>query len=208
MRSTTDTSAPWWQTYLMRQHIRQGGLGEGEFRRTKKSRDIVQRKWESREKSISRHRYKSVRRSVRRRGKSIDLSSKSMGYQNVRWWVLPLSGRRRFEAVQTGLTWPRTTVRDWLTGCARLPFLPRARGERVRVLVTGGCGMRWEGLRGPRRPIGGQDFGGNARWLSCLIRLLLSIEYLTPINEKLIFFFFAYLYIHHLICLPMVCICI
>jgi len=26
-RSTTDTTTPWWQTYLMRQHIRQGGLG-------------------------------------------------------------------------------------------------------------------------------------------------------------------------------------
>jgi len=59
-------------TYSTRRPWRQG-----EFRQTKKSRDIVQRKWESRKKSISRHRYKSPRRSVRRRGKSISSSSKS-----------------------------------------------------------------------------------------------------------------------------------
>ena len=49
------------------------------FDKQSMSRDIVQDKCESREKSISRHRYKSTSRSVRRRGKIIDSSSKSMG---------------------------------------------------------------------------------------------------------------------------------
>ena len=58
----------------------------------KRSRDIVLDKCESREISISRRRYKSTRRSVRRRGKSIDSSSKSNPLRR-REKITPLRGR-------------------------------------------------------------------------------------------------------------------
>ena len=65
-----------------------------EFRQTKRSRDIVQDKCESREKSISvRRRYKSTRRSVRRRGKSIDSSSKLNPLRRREKKITPLRGR-------------------------------------------------------------------------------------------------------------------